>query len=698
MATQTEKKESRNFRSLTVTLAVAFLALSSSVLMIAICLDIYFSFQTQREVITSMQQLIAREAANTAEGFIQEKFSVLEVSSTLGSLANEQRGEQKLILEKLLGAEPAFRKIVLLDTEKRELAKVSRMSGLPSFQFTNLSINDVFLQVGSEKEYIGPLYIDEVTGEPMVIMAVPVKNVFGDFDGVLIAEVNLKFLWDVVDTIKVGKSGVAYVVDRQGSLIAFGDISRVLKGEKLNRLEKVKDFMEDANQTARSEYDTTIGILGTDVVSSYVPLGMPDWAVVVELPVQEAYGPVFERIMISIWIMLLSIVMAITVGVYLARRITKPIIGLRNAAIKIGQGLLDTDIKITSKNEIGELASAFTQMTVDLRKSRAELEGYSKNLERQFTERTKDLQDKVQELTETKAAVLNMMEDMDEANRNLVQTHDELRGTMKELAETDVKKDQFISIAAHELKTPLTSIHGFSQLLQNRKISNNFTKRNKYLKIMDHETKRLGKLVSDILDLSRIDLGTVRIALSSVDLNSFMENIQKEMEIHIRGKNLKSEYDIEKHLPKIITDSEKLSEILINLINNAVKYSEKGKITVKAFVEDGHVHFIVKDTGIGIPENQYGKIFDRFYQIDSTYTRKVGGTGLGLSLCKEFVEILGGSIWVKSDVGKGSEFHFTMPFKSTLKENIRKVEKEGKEKLRKSEKLQEDMKKLGFGK
>ncbi len=345
---------------------------------------------------------------------------------------------------------------------------------------------------------------------------------------------------------------------------------------------------------------------------------------------------------------------------------------LAKATREISQGRFETKIRITSRDEIGELASAFKQMAKDLKKSREQIKKHAQELEQKVKERTKELNQKVRELTDTKTAVLNMMDDMDHTNKELVHTQEKLKESLKKLKEMDAKKDQFISIAAHELKTPLTSIHGFSQLLQNRKIANNFNKRNRYLKIMDHETRRLANLVNDILDLSRIDLGTVKLVLEKVNINELMSNMKREMEMLIKEKGLESKFIIEKGMPEIITDKERLTQILINLINNAIKYTPKGKITVKVAKEKNNVHFMVKDTGIGISKENQKKIFERFYQVDSSYTRKVGGTGLGLALVKELLDILGGKIWVKSVPEKGSEFHFTLPVNRTSVRHARK--------------------------
>jgi hypothetical protein len=187
---QIEEAKIRIFRSLTVTLAIAFLALSMLVLLISGSLNIYFNFQTQRQVIASQQKFIAQEAANTVKSFIQEKFSVLETAVRLGSIYPE---EQKLVLEKLLGFEPAFRQLILADKQNQEALRISRLSKLVPFHLTEQAKNDMFLKVSQGKTYISQISIDEVTSEPLVIMAVPIRDVFGDF------KVHVGFSWRVKD-------------------------------------------------------------------------------------------------------------------------------------------------------------------------------------------------------------------------------------------------------------------------------------------------------------------------------------------------------------------------------------------------------------------------------------------------------------------------------------------------------------------
>ena len=362
-------KKTKKFRSLMVTLAIAFLALSAVVLLISNSLQIYFNFKTQRHIISGQQQLIAQEAANTVKSFVQREFDVLKTAAGLGNLTAFSGQEKKLVLEKLLGLEPAFRQLVMYDSQEQELMRDSRLSSLLSVRLTGQEKSEIFSQANRGKMYISSVYIDEITSEPMVIMAVPIVDVFSDVKGVLVAEVNLKFMWDLVGSIKVGRTGLAYVVDRQGDLIAFGDISRVLKRENLTHIEEVAEFTSDYISLDLDDADIVKGIQGTYVVDTHVSLGMPDWAVVVELPVREAYQPVITAIKLTILTILLSFALALIAGVYLSKRITKPIIDLRDAAIKIGEGRMDTRIEVKSRSEIGQLAANFNLMVENLNRT-----------------------------------------------------------------------------------------------------------------------------------------------------------------------------------------------------------------------------------------------------------------------------------------------------------------------------------------
>lgn len=231
----------------------------------------------------------------------------------------------------------------------------------------------------------------------------------------------------------------------------------------------------------------------------------------------------------------------------------------------------------------------------------------------------------------------------------------------EEFKKVSKKKDEFVSMVAHELKTPLAAIHGFSELLKNEKVFSNPETRDKYLGITIRETERLNRLVSQILDLSRIDLGTMKLNIERVDFSEVIKTVDENLRQRAEAKGLTLEFQAEKIY--IESDKERLIQIILNLTDNAVKYTERGGISVAAKLDGDDLLFSVSDTGVGIPEEHFRKIFTRFYEVDSSFSRKVGGTGLGLSIVKEIVELFGGKIWFESTYGKGTTFFLRLPAK-----------------------------------
>jgi two-component sensor histidine kinase/putative methionine-R-sulfoxide reductase with GAF domain len=378
---QTRLPMPRASSSLVTTLAIAFLLLSVIVLLASGALQLYSSIQIQQESIDSQQQLIAQEAASRVSGFIQEKFSVLEAAGRLVDPAKSSRADQELILQKLLGLEPSVRQLVLLNTQNQELAQASRFRETSRHLSDRLQ-GDVLSEVQKGSRYISPVYVDPITSEPLVIMSVPLVNVLQDVEGVVVAEVNLKFMWDLVDQIRVGETGVAYVADKQGNLLAFRDTSRVLRGENVAGVTEVREFIEGEHSSGEAVHT---GIEGTTVATNYAALGTPDWAVFTELPWTEAYAPVIRNALVTLGIILITGILAGLVGIYLARRLAVPIVSLTDTATQITEGNLGLRATVAGPSEVARLAMAFNNMTTRLRQT---LEG----LEQRVEERTRQLQ------------------------------------------------------------------------------------------------------------------------------------------------------------------------------------------------------------------------------------------------------------------------------------------------------------------
>jgi len=420
-------KKAKPFRSLTVTLAIAFYVLVSVILLIIGLLFLFFIFQSYQQAISNEQHIIAQGAANTVKSFVQNKLNTLETASRFGKILVIPQEEQELVLEKLLGAEPAFRQLSLLNVEKQELAKTSRLSEIASGRLVDRLGTAFFSQVSQRKTYISSVYIDEITSEPMIIIAVPVADVFGTFKGALLAEANLKFMWDLVAGINVGRTGAAYVVDRQGELLAFKDVSRVLGRENLSSLKEVDEFVKGELSTHESTADISKGIQGNYVVANHAHLEEPDWAVVIELPVEEAYASLIQQIIISALAMISAIGIASLVVTLVLKRITRPIIRLRDAAVEIGKGRLDTKIDIETNDEIGELARTFNQMV-------ATLKGFYKGLEDKVQERTRELEEARASLEiKVKARTRELQELTERQEETIEERTKEIKERMEEL-------------------------------------------------------------------------------------------------------------------------------------------------------------------------------------------------------------------------------------------------------------------------
>ncbi len=224
-------------------------------------------------------------------------------------------------------------------------------------------------------------------------------------------------------------------------------------------------------------------------------------------------------------------------------------------------------------------------------------------------------------------------------------------------------KSDFVSTVSHELRTPLTAIKGFIRTLLDDPAGEYFDQdtRMEFYGIIDAECDRLTRLISDLLNVSRIERGQpLQLQYTEVDVAASVERAVSFQRSYADRHTL--EVEMPDALPTIIADRDKLDQILTNLLGNAVKYSPAGGVITTRVCRDGDkLLFAVTDQGIGIPHDQLEKIFDRFHRVHSGDSQRVGGTGIGLFLVKNLVEAHHGVIWVESTLGKGSTFYFTLP-------------------------------------
>jgi len=237
----------------------------------------------------------------------------------------------------------------------------------------------------------------------------------------------------------------------------------------------------------------------------------------------------------------------------------------------------------------------------------------------------------------------------------------ELNNAYLTLKEATRIKENFFKTAAHELKTPLTVMNSFVQLLQSEKIGKINDKQKEILKTVNNDVSRLKDLITKIFDLSRLEEGKAEIKLEQTNIKEIIKNELKLIKPIANKKGIKIKVNMQKTPKTVKTDGYWIRQILSNLLNNSIKFTKKGYIQISSYTQDKKIIIKVKDTGIGISKDNLTKIFTKFFQAQPTETREYLGTGLGLNISQQAIELLGGKISVESKKGKGTTFTFTIP-------------------------------------
>jgi signal transduction histidine kinase len=229
------------------------------------------------------------------------------------------------------------------------------------------------------------------------------------------------------------------------------------------------------------------------------------------------------------------------------------------------------------------------------------------------------------------------------------------------LEEQNTRQRNFVSVISHEFRTALTSIQGFSEIMQTSDFSRQETR--EYMGDICSEAQRLNRLVSDLLDLERMKVGNTKLHMEHVDINTLIEKVVNRM--HAVSEHHTLRLDLERFEQGLTGDPDKLIQVMTNLISNATKYSpEGGEVVLRSRREGENISISVQDCGIGIPQEKLEEVFQQYTRVESDSTRSIGGTGLGLPIVRQIVEMHGGRVWAESSLGKGSTFHVQFPLAS----------------------------------
>ncbi len=599
---------------------VSFLLVVSAALVANNLIDALFSYREQQRLLIAVQREQARAAADRIDHFLKEIERQLGWLSQL-SLQTLPSEELRIAAIRLLRLTPAISEIAQIDAEGREQLRVSRYVRDAVRSNADYAQAPAFVEAKANGVFYGPIFFFRET-EPYMTVGVRATD-----DGVIVADVNLRFMWDLVSQIKVGKEGNAFVVDTQGRLIAHPDLRLVLKNTDLSKLPQVANAFA-GGQAGAGGGSVVTDLAGKSVLSvheSIVPIG---WKVFVELPTHEAYASLYASMVNSALLLLISLCCAFLAAWLLSRRMAYPIRALTDGAERIGSGDLDQRLVIRSGDELQTLGDQFNRMAERLRESYATLEG-------KVAERTIELAQARDQAIEERA----------EAHR------------ARQVAElANETKSRFLAVVSHELRTPLNGLIGVLQLLDNGHLD---ARQRRWLNTATVSSDTLLALIESILDYARLDAGGEKLELRDFRPDQVVEAAVDLLRPEAESKGLSLDLSMRGDMATyVIGDPVRLNRVVLNLLGNAIKFTGRGGILVDMeFVSaDRILNLKVADTGIGIAPDLQERIFEDFVQADNDIARRFGGTGLGLAISRRLARLMGGDLTVSSELGKGSIF------------------------------------------
>jgi two-component system, NtrC family, sensor kinase len=652
---------------LALKLALAFVGLVSLVLVVNGSVDMWLGYRAAEHAAVQIQQEKARDAARRIEQFVAEIERQIGWTTPLqwDALPLEERRYDFI---RLMREVPAITELTEIDGSGKEELKLSRIAPDVVASGTNDAAAPAFAQAEAKGVWFSPVHFRNMS-EPYMTIAVAHA---GHRAGVTVAEVNLKFIWDLITAMQVGRTGYAYVVDSRGRLIADPDLSLVLRETDLSHLPQVAAALASLHRgAAANRVHPATGPTGGLVLTAYAPIPRLGWIVFVELPLREALEPVYASLWRMAALLALGLLVAAAAGTLLARRMVVPIRRLQSGAERLGSGERSQPIEIRTGDEIEILADRFNRMAAKVQESHDTLES-------QVEARTEELRAREQEAREARFAAEQALVDLRKAQDRLVET--------QKLASLG----QLTAGIAHEIKNPLNFVNNFAELSAElteelrdvlgakeaalpdaaRAEIDDLTRmlNGNLAKIVEHG-RRADSIVKNMLLHSRAGSGERRAA----DLNALVEESLNLAYHGARAErpdfNVTLRRDLDPVIGEIDLYPQEITRVLLNLFGNgfyAVRERQRSArepdfeptlwVATRALAD--RVEIRVRDNGTGIPEEARAKIFDPFFT-----TKPAGeGTGLGLSLSFDIVvKQHGGSFEVESEPGAFTLFVIALP-------------------------------------
>jgi signal transduction histidine kinase/CheY-like chemotaxis protein len=450
--------------------------------------------------------------------------------------------------------------------------------------------------------------------------------------GALVAEINLKVIHDSVAAIRVGHSGIGFVVDANGRLLAHPDQSLVLRQSQVPATFAVKD---SGGLYFATDFE------GQRVATASRGIEVPTWRVIVEQPIREALAPVYAALWTTGALVLAAILSSLFAGLVVAGRLARPLSQLRDGAARIEKGDLSTQLSIATGDEIEEVADGFNRMARALADSRAHLEAKVEDRTAALVATTQKVQQQAGKLAELNAALEKSLEDA--------------RRRKDDAERANAAKTRFLAVASHDLRQPMHAVSLLVGLLSEKvsepEVSN-------IVKKVQGSVDDMGELFNSLLDISKLDAGAIHPTIEVFAIAELLDRVKRTFEPLAEEKGLLLSVATSSSIVK--TDAALLERIISNLVSNGIRYTHEGSVLLHCEAGDGILRISVADTGIGIADKYREEIYDEFFQISNPTQDRSKGLGLGLSIVKRCADLLGHELSMQSSPS-GSQFSINLP-------------------------------------